>query len=326
MVVGRNAAHLLIFALIVALSAAPLLVEEFIVHLLFILLIYATLAQAFNILAGFAGYLSLGHVVYYGIGMYVTAVMLKASRVPLAIACFLGATFAAIFGLATSIPLFKLRGASFALGTLAVATFMHTLFSQEWLGLGGSTGMILRAPLSFSRLPFYYAALMLVLLISSVAKYIRQSRFGLALLAIREDEDAAEVLGIKTLKEKLKAVGVSAFFTGLCGGIMASYTRYVCPDNAFPLLISLQMQFMPILGGLGTVVGPIIGAVALIAIDSFFTFTVKGLSVFFYALMIVLIMIFMPEGIWGTWLVRRRRVLLRNIGTLKDNGGSGNER
>lgn len=296
--------------LIVTLVVIPFFLSDFALHLLFILFIYITLAQAFNILAGFCGYLSLGHVAYYGVGMYATAVAIMLGQQP-PLACLCGATIAGIFGLIVSIPLFKLRGASFALGTLAIAIFMHTLFMQEWLGLGGSTGFPLRVPY-YGQIPFYFTSFAVAVTVTLIARLIRYSNFGLALLAIREDEDVAEVLGIKTLKEKLKAVWFSTFFTGLCGGIMSLYVRYICPDNAFPLLISLQMQFMPILGGLGTIIGPIIGAVVLIGLDSLISFTIRELSIFFYALIVLLIMIFMPEGIWGTFITYRRKKFLRN--------------
>ncbi|MEM2867938.1 MAG: branched-chain amino acid ABC transporter permease [Candidatus Bathyarchaeia archaeon] len=300
-------------------SSIPIFLSEFTLHLLFILFIYITLAQAFNMLAGFCGYLSLGHVAYYGIGMYITAVLVRFGQ-PLSIACFCSAASAGVFGLVVSLPLFRLRGASFALGTLAISTFMHTLFSQEWLGLGGSAGLVLRIPYSYGKIPFYFASFIAAVLVTLITKLIRHSRFGLALLSIREDEDVAEVLGVKTLKEKLKIIWLSAFFTGLCGGIMALYMGHICPDNAFPLTISLQMQFMSILGGLGTVIGPIVGAVTLVGLDSLITFTIRELNTFFYALIILLTMIFMPDGIWGTFVEYRRKRVLKSNNHRKEGG------
>lgn len=294
--------------------------EPIFLHTFFTLFIFAAIAQAFNLIAGYAGYLSLGHTVYYGLGMYVAAIVLKSMvqmdvYSSLMLAYLAGGIAAAIFGLVTSVPLFRLRGATFALGTLGIAEFMRVLFQQYWMGMGGSSGLFLHVS-SPNKVIFYSIALTLMLISVLTAFFIRKSRFGLALLSIREDEDAAEVLGIKTLNEKLKAVAISAFITGVCGSVMASYTLYVAPEIAFSLLISLQMQFMPIIGGLGTIFGPIIGAMILVVTDEIFTTITKGaiyygLGTLLYASTMLLIMRFLPEGLWGAYSSRRRRAFLR---------------
>jgi len=290
----------LLLIVIAALYIYPVFMSpvSFTLHLAFLLCLYITLAQAFNLMAGFTGYMTLGHSAFFGIGAYTTAVLALNGVSPY-LGMLVGGMAAVAFVFLIYPVLFTLKGAYFAISTMLVLRILAILMTQPFIGLGGSEGLPLPQPVEFSRIPYYYVSLTQMLVTSAIAMIMLRSKLGLGMRAIREDEDAALYFGVPTLKLKLVAVAISAFFTSIAGGLYASYTFYVHPEVVFAIMLSLQIQFMPIVGGLGTILGPIIGALIVFGLSETFTYTLGELSLFVYGASAIGVMLFLPEGVWG---------------------------
>ena len=295
----RKSYQPLFFAFIIILYVVPVFVRgDFILHLCYLIFLNAILAQAFNIMAGFTGYLTLGHSAFFGVGAYATAVF-TLNGMPPYLAIVIGGLTAAVFALPTYCPLFNLRGAYFAISTLAITQILNLIIRQPFIGLGASVGLTLPLPSTYSKIPYYYISLTLMLLTLTATYKMMRSKLGLGLISIREDEDVCTHFGVKPLKLKLISLAISALFTGMAGGLYANYMFYINPETVFSTMLSLQMQFMPIVGGLGTIVGPIIGAVILTGLSEMFSYTLGELSLFIYGASVIIVMRFMPEGVWG---------------------------
>jgi len=290
--------YLCFIAIILALYIVPIFtVHPFVLHLCFILFLHAALAQAFNLVAGFTGYLTLGHVAFFGVGAYTTAALINRAISPY-IAMIIGGLVAAALVL-IYIPLFRLRGAYFAISSIFISNSLYIIIKQPVLGLGGSVGLTIPIPPIYSKVPYYYVSLSLMIFTIIVAYLIKCSKIGLGMFAIRQNEDAALHFGINTLKLKIMALSVSAIFTGFAGGLYTYYVFYISPETVFSPTLSLQMNFMTIIGGLGTIMGPIMGAFILTSLSEVISYTLGELTPFVYGVSIILIMLFLPEGVWG---------------------------
>jgi branched-chain amino acid transport system permease protein len=305
---------------VVLLFAAPLVVKNpFFLDLGIVVLMWATLGIAWNLLGGYAGQVSFGHAAFYGVGAYATMIL----YLRLGIAPWYGIVLGGLIGALISVPIgylcFRLRGPYFSLATLAVAEIMR-LVATNWDSLtAGPMGLLIThlppvnffgTPINWERKePFFY--LMAVIAVATVlaALYLTRSRLGAYLAAIRENEDAAESIGIDTTRAKVVTLAVSAFFTATAGGFYALYYRYLDPDAVFPISLSIETVFIAVVGGLGTVAGPILGAVFLTTFAELFREHFAAGHLIFYGLCMMLVIRFLPDGIWGRaarWLARRK--------------------
>ena len=271
-------------------------------------LIYAIMATAWNILGGYSGYISLGHAAFFGIGAYTVAILAKDWNVSPGWAPFLlllvGGLVAAIIALPLGYLALRTRRHTFVVITIAYL-FIFQLLAYNLTGLtNGSAGLPMPSPTwsgGFFNIPFYYVGLALLVITLGASWWVRNSRFGLGLLAIRDDEDRAEGLGVKTGPSKLAAFVIAAFFIALAGGLYGYFVTYLYPPFFFNPLDDLAMALMTFTGGLGTLAGPILGAFIIEPAQQYFSI-VGGASLYLilYGALFLVIILLLPDGIWPT--------------------------
>jgi len=295
-------------ALVLCAALVPLAAPS-ISSYIFYLMFWITMASAFNIIFGLTGYLPFGYVAFYGVGAYVTAVMWSRLGVPIPLSILSGG----VLGVALSLlfaPTLRIRGIYFAIVNFSCAMALRILVAnlpEAWTG--GSLGISLSAIYN-PNASFYTMMALMVLTIWTVGR-VSGSRLGIALRCIREDPEAAQVLGVDVVRSRLKAWILAALFPSLAGGVEAWYTAIIDPDSSFNLLITTKTIVYAMFGGLGTVMGPVIGAVSLYALDDLIWGKFPMLNLLILGLLIVLLVLFLPRGIVGT--VTRRHASLRAV-------------
>jgi branched-chain amino acid transport system permease protein len=277
---------------------APAVVGRGTQSLLLTLLLYAALAQAWNLVGGFAGQLSLGHTAFLGAGGYTTAMLLLEAQAPLAVALPASGLAGAVFALVTSVALLRLRGVYFVIATLAVALAAHS-WMMNWEYAGASKGLNLPIADLPSPLAIYYLALALVVAVTLTAWWFTWSAFGLRVMAVRDDEDAARSLGVDGTRIKTIVFTLSGFFTGLIGAVVALNQIALAPDNLFGLSWTIGMVVMTIIGGLGSVAGPLAGAtVVYYLIEKQFE-SQPDIAALVAGILVIAIIRYAPAGVWG---------------------------
>jgi len=267
----------------------------------FLLVEYIILAQSFNLVAGYVGYISFGHVAFFGIGGYIAAILtwkMGFASYYYSLSLIIGGLGAGAVAFFLGIPLMKLRGAYFAIATLAFNEALKVIIFNVPDDLaGGSFGI----PVPMIRKPLlsYYSMLGVSAIVVLVIYLIIRSKYGVALKAIREDEDAAKVMGINTAKYKVMAFALSAFFMGIAGGLDVCYIGYIYPEAAFNIEINVMVIVMTMLGGSGTVIGPLIGVVILYLIEDFVWARSPFSHLIILGLILGAIVLFMRQGIIG---------------------------
>ena len=312
---------LLLAALLVVLIGAPLFVNDYLLTILILILYFAYLGQAWNIMMGFAGQLSLGHGLYVGLGAYVTAALF----IHFGIGPWLGFLVALPISMACGALIgflafrFKVAGVYFAILTIAFAEFARIGFDHFSL-VGGSAGLFLPVKqyvgndlwqLRGAPSMFYYVLLAATVLAFIGCHLLLHSRIGYFWLAIREDEHAARSVGINTFLYKMYAVIISAGMTSFAGVFYAFFYNNLFPEQVFHILRSIELIIGPIIGGVGTLFGPILGAFVLTGLAETLTaalaafgLDVPGAKQVFYGICLLVVVLVMPEGIWP-WLARR---------------------
>lgn len=298
--------------LAVAVLIPIIVTKPYYIHVLTMCLLWAYLASSWNIIGGFAGQLSLGHGMFTALGAYTAVVLFNDFGLSPWIGMFAGGMVAVLFSLLIGFPTFSLRGAYYALATVALSEGVMVLIENTSnLGvfhIGGAEGLIVKmlgnAPLHFqfmSKVPYYYIALVMLIIIVLISRWLVNSRLGYYLLALKEDEDAAKALGINVRKSKLIAAGMSAFFTAIGGVFYAMLIHYLQPSAIAGAAMSTQMVFLAIVGGSGTVLGPVVGGISLSLISEIIRFylggSVAGLHLLIYGVIVLLIIVFKPAGI-----------------------------
>jgi branched-chain amino acid transport system permease protein len=269
---------------------------------------------------GFAGQLSLGHAAFFGIGAYTSTLLFLSFNISPWIGMLAGGALAAAVAFAIGYPSFKLRADYFALATIAFAEVVR-LVSVYWRSLtGGSMGLAIPFEPGWGnmvfhgKLVYYYIGVVLMGLVILVSYLISKSIFGFYLAAIKEDEDAAEASGVTAHKCKLLAAMISAFITAVCGVYYAQYLLFIEPIGVFPLFLSIQLALIAVIGGIGTVWGPVIGAFLIIPLNELLRGWLggafHGLSFVIYGMVLILVVTFMPNGIiaWFAELYRKNTI------------------
>lgn len=267
-------------------------------------LLLAVLAQGWNIIGGYTGYPSFGNSVFYGLGAYGVAIAMAQWHLPFAVGLAFGVLLAVVFALLLGVPVLRLRGHYFAIATLALAGVMAAIVSNVPLA-GQNIGLVL-PPLNDDRL-FYGLSLGLLVLSTGAVWWLTRSRFGFGLIAIRENEDSAAVMGVNTTLYKVLAFTLSGALSALAGGIHAYWITFLDPESAFDISLNVKMIIMAVFGGAGTVFGPILGALSLSAVSELLSSEVTSLASLFFGLVIVAAVVLMPRGL--TDLARRARQL-----------------
>lgn len=292
----------------------------------FLTFLYVTLSTAWNILGGYTGQISFGHACFYGLGAYTTSI-LALRGVSALMTMPIAGVVASLYGLMWGYPCLRLRGQYFAIATIGVGEATRLLmlnmddliknnnllkgFLKEGVLTGGATGLMLPTPpdIHAYALGFYYGAMVLMFAALSISWWVKSSKFGLGLFAINMDIDAAETMGVNTIYYKNLALMLSAFMVGICGSIYAQYVFYIDPQTVFGFPMSIAMVLMPTIGGIGTLAGPILGAVVYIVVqDRILTanlelgalkLSLSTLHLLIYGGLLVLIVLFEPKGLSG---------------------------
>lgn len=304
--------------LLALLLAAPALLGGYGLSVLILVLYFAYVGQAWNIMMGFAGQLSLGHALYAGLGGYMAAGLYFHYGIGPWLGIFAAVAAAVAAGAIVGYLGFRfsLAGVYFALLTIAFSEFTRIAF-DNWPWTGGSGGLFLRvergvtdpANLRGGPVLFYYVILALAVGALILCRFLLESRLGRYWLAIREDAEAAQAVGVPVLWCKMLAVTISAALTAVAGVWNAFYYNNLFPENAFAMGRSIEMTLSPIIGGLGTLFGPFVGAVVLTGLGEIFTaagerLDIPGIKQIFYGLALMLIVMYRPAGIWP-WLAAK---------------------
>jgi len=284
------------------LIAAPFVFQaRYSQHVLILVLLYITLGSAWNILGGVAGQLSLGHAAFFGIGAYTAAIIASKSALSPWWAVILGPVVVLPIALIVGWICFRLRGPYFTLATIAVGEVVR-LVALNWSQLtGGAVGVVIRPSIfsGTSKIPYYYIILILAFATVALSHRISRRKLGYYLMAIREDEETAESIGIDTTRYKLAALAISATLTAIGGAFYANYFMFVDPTIVLPLALSVEIVLMAIVGGLGTVAGPVLGAVLLKLSSEVFRNEFSKANLLIYGALLVLVILFMPGGLMG---------------------------
>ncbi|MGI8827945.1 MAG: branched-chain amino acid ABC transporter permease [Chloroflexota bacterium] len=293
-------------ALVIAAVFPQLVNSPVVMTMAIFTLIYAIMASGWNILGGYTGYISLGHAAFFGIGAYALALLSQHITVTTGYEPFFLLPVAGLIGAACAVPLgiitLRTRRHVFVVLTIAML-FIGQLLAINLRGLtNGSTGSGLPQPPwmgSTFNPPFYYTALIVLVVAVAVSWWIRQSKFGLGLRAIRDDEDRALGLGINAGVSKLVCFVLAAFFIAIAGGIYSYFVTYIYPQFVFDPLADLSMVLMVFAGGIGTVAGPVLGAVLIEPAHEYFTFTYgsSGLYLVLYGVLFLIIITLLPQGV-----------------------------
>jgi branched-chain amino acid transport system permease protein len=256
-------------------------------------LLLAVLAQGWNIIGGYTGYASFGNSVFYGLGSYGVAIAMVQWHLPFGVGLLFGAALAVAFALSLGAAVLRLKGHYFAIATLAMSQAISAIVSNIPLA-GQNIGLVL-PPLNNDRL-FYELALGLLVLATLTIFWLTRSRFGFGLIAIRENEEGAAVMGVNTTLYKVLAFSLSGLFSALAGGIHAYWITFLDPESAFDLSLNVKMIIMAVFGGPGTIFGPIVGAISLSAISEFLSSEVTNIAGLFFGIVIVAAIVLMPRG------------------------------
>jgi branched-chain amino acid transport system permease protein len=296
--------------------------NEYFYFAAYVVLQYIVLATAWNILGGYTGYTNFGTGAFFALGAYSTVVVHKLPEllhdalnlaipaVPMPLMMLVGGVISGAVGLGTGYLTLRLRGVFFAIATLAMAIVVQTLI-VNWDYVGGSRGIYIirpaNAPLGGGYIQYLYSLMMMLAVISvGIARSIERSRLGLGFAAIRDDEQAAEAGGVPTLRLKLISTTLSGALMGMAGAPLPYYVTYLDPTSSFNLAYAVNAVAMPVIGGMTSWVGPVIGAILLGTIQQLATVTISSaLNLLIVGLLLILFVIIAPNGIVG--LVRARR-------------------
>lgn len=289
-------------------------------HVLIMIMVWTIFGIGWNFLGGYAGQVSTGHAVYYAIGAYATAVGMYYWKLTPWVSMIGGMIISAVLAALIGGPLLRLKGHIFAVATMAVAESARVIFLNA-KPIGAATGLTFAArdlpqwyTLQFTdKLPFYYLMLGVVFLLILLTKLVDRSKFGYYLRAIKENEISAQSVGINTAKYKLYAYILSAVVVSLGGSLYINYLQYVDPTMVLVLKVSLMICLVSVMGGTGTIWGPIVGAVVLTTISELtkarLAATLTGFDQFLYGMMVVIIVLLLPNGILSIFTPQNRNKL-----------------
>ncbi len=288
--------------------------SNFVFHLFILICSYAALASAWNIVGGFAGQLSLGHAVFYGVGAYVTTLLLMQFELSPWLGMFAGALVSTLLAVVISWPCFRLRGPFFALATIAVLEVIRLLVINQHEVTGGSAGLAVPLKLGAewmlfrARWPYLLIAFGFLAVTLLVSWKIKHSRLGYYLIAVREREDAAQAVGVNAVRVKLIAVMLSAALTSLIGSFHAMYLTFIEPGAMFSLELSIQIAMFALIGGLGTLSGPLVGTVLVLPLAELARGWLgdagSGVHGLVYGLVLVAFVLTIPQGLVGRFGLR----------------------
>lgn len=303
---------IMVAAIGIALGLPLVLRSPTYLHILVLLYFYAYLTTSWNLVGGFAGVLPLGHAAFVGIGAYTSTILSLQYGLSPWIGMIIGGILAAMVGVLIGLPTFKMRGAYFALATIAFAEGFRVMVENiDFLGplkINGPRGLQIPphntgfANLMFvDKEPYYYIILIMLIGVLALTWLISRSKLGYMLNAGGEEPDAAMALGINVARAKLTAMAMSSFLTALAGTFYAQFTLYIHPKSVISLDLSFEIAFIALIGGRGSIAGPVLGALLLRPVSDFsriyFGSTLPGLHLIIFGVVLILVMIYQPRGL-----------------------------
>jgi len=298
-------------------------------HILILLYLYAYFTTSWNLVGGFAGVLPLGHAAFVGIGAYTSTILSLQYGVSPWLGMIVGGVLAAIAGVLIGLPTFKMRGAYFALATIAFSEGIRVMVENiDYLGpfkLNGPSGFQIPPKniglvnyMFIGKEPYYYIVLVMLIGVLAFTYFISRSKLGYYLNAGGEEPEAAMALGINVARAKLIAMAMSSFLTALAGTFYAQFTLYIHPKSVISLDLSFEIAFIALIGGRGSIAGPVLGALLLRPVSDFsriyFGATLPGLHLIIFGTVLVLVMIYQPRGLQEPLTRAYNRLLDKIIG------------
>lgn len=284
----------LILIAVLALAGVPWYGSDVLTQFGINALLLAVLAQGWNIIGGYTGYASFGNSVFYGLGGYGVAIAMVQWELPFGVGLVFGVVLAVVFAVLLGLPVLRLKGHYFAIATLALSQVMAAIVSN--VGLAGQNIGLVLPPMNNDPL-FYELSLGLLAIATLTIWWLTRSRFGFGLIAIRENEEGAAVMGVDTTLYKVLAFALSGLFSALAGGIHAYWITFLDPESAFDISLNVKMIIMAVFGGPGTVLGPIVGALSLSAVSELLSSEVTSIAGLFFGVVIVAAVVLMPRGL-----------------------------
>ncbi len=279
--------------MVVMLALLPVFTpDRAILNWAFLVLLYAALAQSWNLLGGFGGQVNLGHAAFFGLGALVTRVLWLGGG-PLGEALLLGTVSATAMGVLVGVPALRLRGPYLAIGTLAVAEILRITVENALPELSSLPAISLA---TYTIIPRYYLALLLTAVVTIAAWWLTRSRFGYGVAAVREDEGVAEAIGVNAFRHKLATFILSSFFAGMAGGVFAYYHVSFYPSFGFSPLWTFDPVLITYLGGVGTVWGPLIGAVFFLALRETLALRLGEMHLLVFGVLFIAVVLALPGG------------------------------
>src|SRR5208282_2780968 len=298
------------FAILLLLIVFPLVVRQsFHIHVMILVFMFGMLGVAWNILGGYAGMFSFGQAAFFGIGAYTSTYLSIAYGINPWIGLVAGGCAAALVAAAIGYPCSNLRGHYFAIASIAFAEIVRIVFNN-WQLVGAAEGLSLPMQnesfsnflFNSSKLPYYYIMLAFLLLSLAVCYFIATSKMGYYFRAIKESHKIAEVLGVNVVLYRLMAIMISAFLSAMASTFYAQYILYIDPGSVMLLATSIQIVLISMLGGAGSIMGPVLGAAILIPASEYTRVALgykgTGMDMLIYGLLITLISMYYPEGVW----------------------------
>ena len=300
----RRAAPALLLAVLIALAIYPQVGTGYGQRAVIQVFMWIALAGSWNVISGLTGYVSFGHVAFFGAGSYTAAILIASAGWWWPVTALAGGLAAGILALAIGWPCLRLKGPYFAIAMLGLNEVLRALVSYFERLTGGGNGLSL--PTLDATVPIYYAMGLTAALVTLAARLIIASRFGLRLMTIREDEMAAEAMGIHTFRHKLVAFLLSAVGPGIAGALTARDQGYIEPLSVFPLATTITMIVMTLFGGKGTVWGPVLGAAVLFVAQEMVWARYPYIHPLLFGAIIVAVVLAMPRGVLGLLQVKYR--------------------
>lgn len=327
---GKDAAWLLFLGVLALLPLVPGVAENsFRMHVFILVLLYASMAQAWNIIGGYCGQVSFGHSVFFGIGAYGAGMAVVTYGVAPWPGILIGIVVAAVVAVLISYPCFKLSGHYFAIATFAIVEIFNRVF-MVWEWVGGALGLDypiieegLKNLMWESKTGYYYCALVLFIIIFGIVRWLEGHRFGYYMKAVREGQETAESLGVNSSAVKLTAMAISAALAALCGAFFVQYNLRVDPPMVMSLDASMKFVLITIMGGAGSLMGPLAGAAVLVPLQeytrAFWGGLGGGIDLIIFGLLIIVMVIKQPAGMMGIYRDIRKKIMKRGEA---DKGGA----
>ena len=319
----------LVLAAVAAFALPLVLRSPTYLHILILLYLYAYLTTSWNLVGGFAGVLPLGHAAFVGIGAYTSTVLSLQYGISPWAGMLVGALLSAVVGVIIGLPTFKMRGAYFALATIAFAEGIRVMVENiDYLGplqLNGPRGLQI-PPLKIGFLnfmftgkePYYYIILVMLTGVLVLTWFVSRSKLGYYLMAGGEEPEAAQALGVNVARAKLIAMAMSSFLTAFAGTFWAQFTLYIHPKSVMSLDISFEIAFIALIGGRGSIAGPVLGALLLRPVSDFsriyFGSTLPGLHLIIFGVVLILVMLYQPRGLQEPLTRMYNRAMDRLVG------------